>query len=193
MTIDEVLTFWFGVTVSGDDAYQVRRKLWFRKNPATDQEIRRLFFSTYEQAIAGALAHWQTTPRGALALAVVLDQFPRNMFRGEAQSFASDAQARTVANRAIADGFDQQLPPLQRMFLYLPLEHSENLEDQFRCVDLFQRLLNECPELTNSYDYAVRHKDIIERFGRFPHRNHILGRETTAEEAEFLSLPGSSF
>lgn len=191
--IDDVLTFWFGSPGMGDDDYQSRRKLWFRKHPQTDQEIRDRFHPLYVQGASGALDGWQETPRGALALIVVLDQFPRNMFRHDPKAFAMDGKALAVAKGAIAHRFDQELPPLQRLFLYMPLEHSENLEDQHQSVHLFRQLVDQCPELVDAYDYAVRHKEVIESFGRFPHRNAILGRSTTNAEAEFLKQPGSSF
>ncbi|MEL6320460.1 MAG: DUF924 family protein [Cyanobacteria bacterium J06626_14] len=193
MTIDDILEFWFGVPGSDDATYQARRKLWFRKNPETDQTIRDRFLTVYEQAIAHQRDDWQVTPKGSLALTLVLDQFPRNMFRDTPKAFASDAQARDVAQKAIDQGFDQNVPPLQRFFFYLPLEHSEDLSDQEQSVYLSRKLFDACPDLADTYDYAVRHKDVIEQFGRFPHRNAILGRESTAEELDFLKQPGSSF
>jgi uncharacterized protein (DUF924 family) len=120
---------------------------------------------------------------------ILLDQFPRNMFRGTAEAFASDAKAREIANLALESGHDHDLAQEERLFLYLPLEHSEELADQERCVELM-RALDETPLW---HDYAVRHRDIIARFGRFPHRNAVLGRDSTAEECEFLMQPGSSF
>jgi uncharacterized protein (DUF924 family) len=193
MGIDDVLGFWFGTPGTEDATYQARRTLWFRKNPDTDHEIRRRFLPLYERAIAHQLDDWQATPEGTLALTIVLDQFPRNMFRDSPQAFASDAQALEVAKGAIARGVDQQLPPVQRFFLYLPLEHSENLDDQHQSVERSHQLVEACPELADTYEYAIKHQEVIERFGRFPHRNAILGRETTPEETEFLKQPGSSF
>jgi uncharacterized protein (DUF924 family) len=189
-SITEILDFWFGAP--GSETAGKRRKEWFQKDAAFDQEICSGFLSTYEQAAAGQLDTWQETPRGALALVLLFDQFPRNMFRGTPQAFATDSQALAVAQQAIAVGLDQQLPPLQRQFFYFPLEHSESLEHQRQAVQLFARIKND-PETADSYPYALRHCEIIERFGRFPHRNAILGRKTTPEEAEFLQQPGSSF
>lgn len=191
--IDGVLAFWFGTPGSGDDDYQSRRTVWFRKDPKLDQAIRDRFQDLYTQAASGALDDWQATPRGTVALLVVLDQFPRNMFRHDPRAFATDEKAREVAKRAIAHQVDQQLPPLQRLFIYMPLEHSEDLADQHQSVHLFEQLVEECPDLTDAYDYAVRHKAVIESFERFPHRNAILGRSTTDAEADFLKQPGSSF
>ena len=188
--VDEILGFWFGSPQ--DEDYGKSRKIWFIKDPTFDQEIQTRFRADYEQAAAGELDHWQETPQGCLALIILLDQFPRNMFRSTPQAFATDPKALAVAQNAIAKGFDQELPFVQRQFFYLPLEHSENLEHQHQAVELF-RPLSQDPETASFFDYAVRHREIIERFGRFPHRNPILRRNTTPEEAEFLKQPGSSF
>jgi len=189
-SITEILDFWFGAP--GSETAGKSRKEWFQKDSAFDQEIRCRFRSVYEQAAAGQLDAWQETPRGALALVLLFDQFPRNMFRGTPAAFATDSKALAVAQNALAQGFDQQLPPVQRQFFYFPLEHSENLEHQRQAVERFAAIKDN-PETADSYPYAVRHWEIIERFGRFPHRNSILDRETTPEEAEFLRQPGSSF
>lgn len=192
-----VLSFWFGEQYDEHPSdvvlYDQRRKLWFGKQPEFDQMIASRFQDLYAQAAAGELDHWQQSPLGALALILVLDQFPRNMFRDTPQSFATDAKARTVAQAAITQGFDQALTPIQRVFMYLPLEHSENLDDQNQSVQLVQAITATHPDLSDIADYAVRHQRVIQRFGRFPHRNRILGRSTTAEEAAFLQQPGSSF
>ncbi|GAB4383457.1 MAG: DUF924 family protein [Elainellaceae cyanobacterium] len=188
-----VLSFWFGEEPEYSSLYDQRRKLWFGKKPAFDQAIIDQFRSLYEQAAAGQLDGWQQTPPSALALVLVLDQFPRNMFRDTPQAFATDAQACHLAKQAITQGFDRSLAPVQRMFFYLPLEHSESLEDQAQSVQMFQALAQVSPDLLDTLDYAYRHQDVIRRFGRFPHRNRILGRVTTPEEADFLQQPGSSF
>ncbi|MBF2049676.1 MAG: DUF924 family protein [Leptolyngbya sp. IPPAS B-1204] len=190
--IQAVLSFWFGDPPEAA-SYAQRRKFWFGKQPEFDAEIRQKFAAIYEQAAAGALDAWQQLPAGCLALVIVLDQFSRNMFRDTPQAFATDAKALQIAQQAVAQGFDQQLAPIQRIFLYLPFEHSENLADQHQSVELTRQLSAEVPELADVFDYAVRHQDVIERFGRFPHRNRILGRESTPEEIEFLKQPGSSF
>jgi uncharacterized protein (DUF924 family) len=161
---------------------------WFEPDPDFDAEIERRFREAVADAAAGRLAHWQATPEGALALCLLLDQFPRNIWRGTVRAFSCDAMAREAARAALAAGNDRQLPPRQRPFLYLPFEHSEDLADQERCVALMRTLDN--PE---QLDWAQRHRDVIARFGRFPHRNAILGRNGTPEEAEFLQQPGWSF
>ena len=188
--IEDILGFWFGKP--GEAGYGKPRKVWFVKDAAFDEEVRLRFLADCELAAAGKLEDWQSAPAGCLALVILLDQFPRNMFRGQPQAFATDSQALFVAQHAVAQGFDRQMLPVQRWFIYLPFEHSENLEHQRRSVELFRRLSDD-PDSADTIDYAVRHLEIIERFGRFPHRNQILGRETTPEEAEFLKQPGSSF
>jgi len=160
-------------------------KRWFEKDEAFDAEIRDRFTATYDAAAAGKLALWEHTPESCLALLILLDQFPRNMFRGSAQSFATDPAALRIAKQAIARGFDQATPMPARQFFYLPLEHSEDLADQERCVALFRALGD--AELLK---WAELHLDIIRRFGRFPHRNALLGRSTTPEEQAFLDGGG---
>jgi uncharacterized protein (DUF924 family) len=158
---------------------------WFKKNAAFDAEITRRFLGLWHTAVEGKLADWEQTPNGALALVIVLDQFPRNMFRGLARMYEADALARAVVGRALARNFDQQVPRRDRQFFYLPLEHSENLDDQERCVELARGYGDD--EFTK---YAEQHADIIRRFGRFPHRNAMLGRVTTPEEQAFLDAGG---
>ncbi|MBD2462190.1 DUF924 domain-containing protein [Oscillatoria sp. FACHB-1407] len=189
-SVDEILDFWFGNPI---ESYSQRKKLWFVKDLSVDQTLRDRFLSTYEQAAAGELDNWQSQPSSCLALIIVLDQFPRNIFRGEPRAFATDPQARIIAKGAIARGFDQQLEPIQRFFFYLPLEHSEDLADQHQSIALYQALVVDFPELQDGLEYAIRHRDVIQRFGRFPHRNAILNRPSTPEEIEFLKQPGSSF
>lgn len=189
----KVLEFWFGTPDSPELTYAERKKLWFGKDEATDQRIYQLFINTYEQVIAGDYKIWQSSPDGCLALILVLDQFPRNMFRGQAKAFASDVQALKITQLALAQGFDRELLPVQRLFLYLPLEHSENRDHQAQAVTLFQALADEHEEFKDSHVYALKHQAVIERFGRFPHRNEIVGRSSTPEEIEFLKEPGSSF
>ncbi len=189
-TPEEVLAFWFGR--EGEEGYGQFREAWFSRDPAFDREIRDRFEDVYEEAVAGKLEAWKEEAQSCLALIVVLDQFPRNMFRGDARMYAADELALAAARHAVERAYDRELPPFQRMFVYLPFEHSENLENQRFSVELFRRLAEE----TGSEDlivYAMRHLEIVERFGRFPHRNEILGRRTTLEEAEFLKEPGSSF
>jgi uncharacterized protein (DUF924 family) len=158
---------------------------WFRKDAAFDEEIRARFLPSIAAAGGGRLAHWEATPEGALALVILLDQFPRNVFRGCAGAFAADPLARAVADRAIARGFDQRVPDAERQFFYLPFEHSETLVDQERCLALMRALGN-----ADHLKWAELHADIIRRFGRFPHRNPALERITTAAEQAFLDGGG---
>jgi uncharacterized protein (DUF924 family) len=158
---------------------------WFKKNDAFDLDIRGRFLETYEAAAAGTLGAWEATSEGALALVIVLDQFPRNMFRGAARAFATDPLARAVADRALARGFDRAMTLADRQFFYLPFEHSEALADQERCCDLFRATGD-----ADLVKWAELHADIIRRFGRFPHRNAVLGRATTLEEQAFLDSGG---
>jgi uncharacterized protein (DUF924 family) len=188
--VEEILDFWFGSPKSVD--YGKERSLWFTKKPEFDKELSESFLLDYEQAAKGELDDLKASPLGYLALVLLLDQFPRNMFRGTVKSFATDAKALSVARSAVEKRCDRVLLPVQRWFIYLPFEHSENLADQERSVELFLTLSDD-PASTNTIDYALRHKAVIERFGRFPHRNKILGRENTPAEAEFLTQPGSSF
>lgn len=190
---EEILLFWFGSLQSEQPLYDQQRKQWFIKDPEFDQHIRDRFLISYEQAADGMLDDWQQQPLTCLALLLLLDQFPRNMFRQSPQAFATDFKAVSVAKAAIARGFDQALEPIQRVFMYLPLEHSENLNDQHQCVQLFQQLVTANSTLSDYLDYALKHYSVIEQFGRFPHRNQILDRPSTPEEIEFLEQPGSSF
>lgn len=184
----EVLDFWFGAAPT----LAQRRRFWFGKDPATDAEIRARFAATCRAALAGDLDDWLDAPDTALALVVALDQFPRNMHRDTPAAFAADARALARARVALERGHDRRLAPLQRLFLYLPFEHSEDLADQRRSVRLFAELDRE-EGLSDVFDYALRHYCVIARFGRFPHRNAILGRASTAAERAFLKLPGSRF
>jgi uncharacterized protein (DUF924 family) len=154
---------------------------WFMLDDAFDRVVRSRFLAVHEAAAAGQLADWEETHEGALALVLLLDQFPRNMFRGQARAFATDAMARVVADRALASGYDQTTDPAMRPFFYLPFMHSEALADQDRCVRLYQ-VLNDAEQLR----YAMEHRDVIKTFGRFPHRNDALGRATTPAEKDFL-------
>jgi uncharacterized protein (DUF924 family) len=184
----EVLDFWFGR--EGEPGYGEFREAWFTKDPEFDRLVRDRFEALYEAAAAGDLDDWKEEARSCLALVIVLDQFPRNMFRGDPRSYATDRKAQETAEYAVDHALDRELPEFQRTFLYMPFMHSEDPVHQRRSVELFRRLGGN--ETDSSY-YAVRHMEIIERFGRFPHRNEILGRQTTPEEAEFLTQPGSSF
>ena len=172
---EDVLRFWFGENA----------RRWFEKDSTFDAEIRGRFLTLYEELSGND--DWLSQPRDCLARIVVLDQFPRNMFRGKRRAFAADPLALTAAKHAVARGFDRNLVTVEKQFVYLPFEHSESLADQQRACELMQPLGEEL------YDWALRHQRIIERFGRFPHRNQILGRESTPEEIAFLKEPGSGF
>ncbi|MGH6954453.1 MAG: DUF924 family protein [Alphaproteobacteria bacterium] len=188
--LDEVLEFWFGPP-GGNDGYE-KRKIWFEKDSAFDAEVRARFLDAHEAAAAGAFDTLADEPRRALALVIALDQFPRNMFRGSPRAYATDGKALAAATAAIERGFDLGVHHVPRLFFYLPYEHSEDLAVQRRSLDLYQRLADD-PEHDRSMYYARRHCEIIERFGRFPHRNAVLGRETTPAEAEFLKEKDASF
>jgi uncharacterized protein (DUF924 family) len=183
-----LLDFWFGP--EGDPDRKCHREIWFKSTPRHDDRLRRLFLADYEQAAGGGLAAWEEQPESALALVLLLDQIPRNVFRGTPRAYATDPYARAVADRAMARGFDAVLPPVWRKFFYMPLHHSENAEDQRRSLDLLQAVPND-PARQDNTRYARRYLDIIERFGRFPHRNACLGRVSIPEELAFLEEPES--
>ncbi len=197
-TPETILQFWFGT--QSDDAIVAaeKSKRWWTKDAATDAGMLQQFADVVELAAGGALAAWQTAPRTRLALILLTDQFPRNMYRDSARSFAYDGLARAWCSEGLTIGCDQLLRPIERVFFYLPLEHSESLADQERAVDLFARLLHAVPPEQQSvfagfHDFAVRHHAVIQRFGRFPHRNAILGRPSSDDELVFLREKGSSF
>lgn len=175
ITPEDILNFW---RAAGHDR-------WWGKNDAFDAEIRERFIDTWNAARSGQLSSWQTSDTGALALVLVLDQFPRNIFRNDARAFATDAMAREVASRAIAEGRDHHIGAPLRAFMYLPFMHSENLADQERCVALLHQSGDE-----ENLKFAREHSEIIRKFGRFPHRNPVLGRATKPEEAAFLQSGG---
>ena len=183
-----VITFW---TQAGPNK-------WFRGGPSFDEAIRLRFEPVHHACARGEHDDWATTPEGALALIICLDQFPRNLHRGDAQAWAADVKAQRIALSGLAGGFDQALPPLQRVFAYLPLEHAEDMGLQQRAVTLFEALHAQAPvagraRFAEFLDYARRHREVIARFGRFPHRNAVLGRDSTAAEREYLAQPGAGF
>lgn len=178
-----VTAFWFGLEPSR----------WFGKDAAFDAELRERFGVLLETALAGGLRDWLETPEGALAYVLVTDQFPRNIRRDSAAAFAADPLALAAAEAALDKGFDQRLEPLRRVFLYLPFEHAEDLARQDRAVALFTRLAEARPDMAYYLDYALRHREVIARFGRFPHRNKLLGRVSSADESEYLAQPGAGF
>lgn len=189
MTVDSstlvrnVLDFWFGAR--GDPVSGTMRTGWFEPNPEFDEEIRRRFNDDVIDAGRGALDGLSATAEGVLTLVILLDQFPRNLFRDAARAFAYDSKARAVARLAVGLGLDKLLSPVERIFIYMPFQHSETIDDQIRSVALF-KTLPVVPWRDEAIDYAVRHHDLIAQFGRFPHRNAVLGRTSTAEELTFL-------
>ena len=195
---ESVLDFWFGPAGSALEIAGRQRKLWFGKSPENDRRVIAQFSGTLEAAAQGRLDHWTDTPRGRLALVIVLDQFPHHIHRDRPQAFATDPQALALSLDALAAGEDAQLAPIERVFLYLPLEHAESLAMQDLSVSLYDKLAHEAAAderalFDDFLDYAHKHRDVVARFGRFPHRNDILGRVSTPDELEFLKQPGSRF
>lgn len=193
----EILEFWFGDTMDDPD-WSAHNKRWYSGGDRFDQAIRQRFGSQVDVALEHGLLHWERAAEPAMALILLLDQFTRNIFRGEARAFSGDERARRVLKHGLEHGFDQSLSYMQRSFFYMPLEHSENLADQNHCVELFERLLDEVPgtfkaNIQSSLDFAVRHREIVSRFGRFPHRNQVMGRQTTEEEEQYLKEGGARF
>lgn len=185
--IDEIIEFWFG------DGSEEATAKWWTKDPAFDAQIRARFGAMHDEAARGALDAWRSTPRGALALIVLLDQFSRNMFRGDARSFATDADALAITRELLATGTLAELPLQQRMVALLPLMHGEDRDVQRESLAQYGKLAAEDSAYHGNLEFAQKHADIIEKFGRYPHRNAVLGRASTAEELAFLQLPGSSF
>lgn len=186
-----ILDFWFGVP--GKPEHGTSRTEWFRKRSDFDAEIARRFGPAIEQALAGGLGDWDRAAETALARILLLDQFTRNVFRDTPRAFSGDALAQDAARKMLAAGMDAALLPVQRIFVYLPLEHAEDLQLQDESVRLFTRLASDLPADDETLDYALRHHAVIARFGRFPHRNAILGRPSTDEEVEYLKQPGAGF
>ncbi|GAQ81866.1 hypothetical protein KFL_000930120 [Klebsormidium nitens] len=199
VAVDEILAFWFGASdlTKGPPPKKMTQR-WFRKDLDFDKLCENKFGPLIERAARGEFASWEEEPASNLALVILLDQFSRNVYRDTPQAFAQDAQALRIAKRAIERGFDQKFGCLERSFFYMPFEHSEDLEDQDRACQLFVDLKSAAPadvaELCDGFhEFAVKHREVILRFGRFPHRNQILGRKSTSEELDFLKQPGSRF
>nr|WP_315445275.1 DUF924 family protein [uncultured Pseudomonas sp.] len=193
-----LLDWWFGHAESPDDISADKGGLWFGKKDSQDLEARERFGVFVDQALAGGLTEWTQRPEGWLALVLLLDQLPRMIYRDTPKAFSGDLRAQKLVAQGIAADFDRQLKPIQRVFIYLVFEHCENLAVQNEAVSRFIDLVAEQPEgeravFADNLDYAERHQKVIARFGRFPHRNAVLGRESTAEELVFLSEPGSRF
>ncbi len=198
ITIKTVLDYWFGEIREDSGYLEERFGMWFSGGARIDAEVTERFKLAIEPAAGGERDGWQTTPQGRLALILVLDQFSRHVYRGKPDAFRQDKKAQTVCLDGLAACADLLLHPIQRAFFYLPLEHAEDLTLQRRSIACYEKLAREAPApirvgMENTRDYAIRHHDIIERFGRFPHRNEILGRKSTPEEIEFLKEPNSSF
>ncbi len=195
---EEVLQFWFGSLKTAEDYPDEKVKVWFSGGKAVDEEIASRFGALVAAAANHQLDSWKETPKGRLALIILLDQFPRNMYRGQAKAFAFDGLARQLTLDGLALNEDLKLFPIERVFFYLPLEHAEDIALQNLSLEKFHEITQIASPAQmaryNSYeDYAKRHYEIIAKFGRFPHRNAILNRASTPEEAEFLKQPGSSF
>ena len=184
----QVLRFWFG---EGAEYGKVHKR-WFEKDPEFDALVTKRYQKLHQEMLEGAHREWLDEPRSCLARIIVLDQFPRHIYRGGAGAFSSDALALAAAKHLIHKGWDESLLPVERMFAYLPFQHSESLVDQERAIALYEPL-KAFPETASTDRYAIAHRDIIRRFGRFPHRNAALGRSSTPEEVAFLKQPGSSF
>lgn len=180
-TKQEVLSFWFE---------EIEPAQWFQKNDNFDAEIRERFHVTYEMAKKDLCSDWTRESDGVLALCLVLDQFPRNMFRSSPKAFETDSKILLIVKEALHKGFDKVISSARRRFVYMPFMHSEHLKDQKRSVELFESLKEEEPL---SYEYALKHMDVIEKFGRFPHRNETLGRDSSEEEMKYINLPGAGF
>jgi uncharacterized protein (DUF924 family) len=187
----DVLGFWFGDP--GEPGHGQPRAEWFRKDAGFDAEIHSRFLPDVEAALAGRLDSWADDRHGTLALLILLDQFPRNLFRGTAKAFAGDGEALRLARQALGRGWDAHLSAVEKLFVYLPFEHSEALADQERSLALFAALAAAHTGCEGYLDYARRHHEVIARFGRFPHRNAALGRVSTPEEQDYLAQPGSGF
>lgn len=194
----EILEFWFEGALTHPPEHEKISKRWFGSSPELDQEIASQFGQTLEEIIKGGYQEWLDHPKSALAYIVVLDQFSRNIYRGTGKAFAQDPLALDCAKHMLSKEWDQKLVPIERVFVYLPFEHSESMEMQNLAITMFETLVQDAPDDQRSMydmylDYAKKHADVIARFGRFPHRNERLGRTSTAEELAFLKEPGSSF
>jgi uncharacterized protein (DUF924 family) len=197
-TKNELLQFWFGDDPDDAAVAKGQAELWWGHRQETDELLQERFGAAASAAAAGVLDHWTGSPRGRLALILLLDQIPRAIHRGTPAAFDQDPKARDIAQRGLDSGADRLLRPIERLFFYLPFEHSEDLVDQNRSVELFRELVASVDSahretFAGFVDYALRHQNVISRFGRFPHRNLILGRESTPEEQAFLEQPGSAF
>ncbi len=190
--IDDILMFWFGPLDDQGLSKAEQHGLWFKSSQSTDEKIRALFGSTVDKAIRGELGSWASSERGLIALILLLDQFTRNIYRGTPEAFSGDSSALALAQTSIAENRHLKMPFIHRVFLYLPLEHSETPEDQNHCVALFEEMTvaTGLEQMTGFTRFAVAHRDVIAQFGRFPHRNPILGRSSTAAEEAYMATHG---
>jgi len=190
--IDDILMFWFGPLSNEGLSAPAQHGLWFKSSADTDQKCKALFGTSVEQAISGTLDAWAESDRGLLALILLLDQFPRNIYRGTAAAFSGDTRALRLARQAIVENRHLSIPLIHRVFLYLPLEHSEDLAVQHQCVALFEEIAaaTALDQMADFRRFAKAHRDVIALFGRFPHRNDILGRQSTAAELEHIASHG---
>ena len=193
-----IVDFWFGSAQDTQTICDQKKSLWWQKNQETDQLIKSQYGELVDEVYSGNCEEWLKTSAGVLASIITLDQFPRNIYRGSERSFAYDHRALEISKQMMADGGHQDLSLIQRVFAFLPYEHSENMDDQVTSIKLFEELVQLAPDnekevFKGFYDFALKHHEIIEKFGRYPHRNIILGRNSTKEELAFLERPGSSF
>jgi uncharacterized protein (DUF924 family) len=192
----DILQFWFGALDGPEDYPKDKSKLWFVKDARNDEDIANRFRGAVDEALTGGYTSWAGQGEGRLALILLLDQFTRNIYRDTPHAFAGDSRAAALCRDGIERGIDEALYPVQRCFFYMPLEHAESLRCQDLAVSTFEKLLERYPgnaNLSSFHEFAVKHRDVIVRFGRFPHRNKILGRKSTPEELEYLARPGSGF
>lgn len=195
---DEILRYWFKDLTPGDAVPQEHINLWFNKDEAVDKYVKEQFEADYVAAREGQLKSWESDPNGYLALIFLMDLFPRMAYRDTLEAYALDKQAIRLCLRGLERGFDQALPVVHRVFFYMPMEHSEDIQIQQKCVNYFTLLAKQASQdeeefIDGALDFAIRRAEVIERFGRFPHRNSILGRESSKEEVEFLNEPGISY
>ena len=198
ITPENIIEFWFGDSLESPESARSRSKFWYMSNPDTDNEIRQRFGPTLEAIHNGDLSDWQATSKGVLALVILLDQFSRNIYRGDAKAYSGDELALTIARKAVQSGLEQELPGLYRLFLYHPFHHSERVADQETAVSLFQDVEDQSPQQWREYlhgftKFAIHHKNVVTQFGRFPHRNKTLGRRNTKQEQAYLDEDARSF
>lgn len=195
---DSILEFWFGTSRGDPEALAERNAIWFTADEAFDQKVRGRFSAHLEQAARGEYKLWKLTPRGTLALIIIFDQFPRNIYRSTPQAFTYDERALALCRDGVAMGIDRELDVIERTFFYLPLEHAEDLDAQDKSLVCFEKLDADAPAplkaITADYlQYAVSHREIVRRFGRFPHRNLVLGRTSTPAEIEWIAFDSKTF